>query len=173
MLNTQLCPVWLQTQFNCLFNKTLEHPLMGGLVEFAPIDFLIEMSNPQFKTETDTGLWHSPERLDFEALYQNMLTHGMRDAHLIGVGLEDRRIRLETGNQRVRLFKQAGYTHLPVVAYVKDGSCITHPGNGVHVGVPARIALPTLGGVLGPYPLAAYMKPSAIVPDGPWQPARL
>lgn len=159
------CPLDLHIEGISLFTRTFFHPLYCNFVEFLDINYLIERSNPDYSTETDTGIWHTPVTLSFEELYQDMLSNGMRAALLLGVDLQHKKVRLETGNQLVRLFKSKGFTHIPVIVYVREDSCITNIGNGLHEGLATKLKIPALDGILGPYPCSTYMRPSDVIMD--------
>lgn len=130
---------WLKTASELeikLFTKTLNHPFLGRFVEFLHVDFITKMSNPDFQEATDNGDWANPQTLTLDNLFQDILDKGMRDPLFVGIGLKNSMMRLETGNQRVQMFKRKGVMYLPVVAYVGEGQ-VSHTGNGIHEGIRA------------------------------------
>lgn len=144
-----------------LFALTLTHPFFGRFIEFLDVDTITKMSNPDFYEATDNGDWKNPQTLKLDDLFKDMLERGMRDPLFVGVGLDNSMMRLETGNQRVQIFKKNGIKFLPVIAYVGSGQ-ISHTGNGVHSGVPAKL-VKDFGDFMGPYTLKHFDLLSSIV----------
>ena len=70
-----------------------------------------------------------------DELYDLLLRDGMRDPLVVAFGRDTRRLRLDEGNQRVRLFARHGISYVPVIGVVDD-THIIHPQNGVHEGAP-------------------------------------
>ena len=87
-----------------------------------------------------------------------MLILGMRDPFIVGVGQISRRVRLETGNQRVRCCLLNDIIRVPAVAYVGD-HCVTNTGNGTHEGEVMQLKLPKIPAkddIMGPYTGKTY-----------------
>lgn len=157
---------YLQPILNQLFSKTFQHPVIGKYVEWVPVNWLQRLANPHAGKATDLGTWVPDAPLvGLEELYQNMLVHGMRDPFLIGVGRNDRRIRLEAGNHRVQVLQSKGILIAPAVAYIGD-TAISHEGNGVHPGEVTVLKLPLVPRecqIMGPYPIKEYAKLSEVL----------
>lgn len=136
------------------------HPVMGRYVQWMDLSFALELSNPDFKQETDLGNWQSSrinERVGLDALVQDILKRGMRDPFIIGIGSSTSYIRLETGNQRVRALASAGVERIPVVGLYSDTQ-ITNTGNGVHHGLEIELIKPRYHELLGPYQERRYCR---------------
>jgi hypothetical protein len=104
-----------------LFSRTLEHPEWGTLIAWAPTEWVVELANPHPLADTNTGGADGlpDRRVDLTTLFEDMLTHGMRDPFILGIGL-DKRTRLETGNQRIQCALHHGVAFVPVISYVND-----------------------------------------------------
>lgn len=144
-----------------LFWGTFKHPVVGQYVEWVPVSWLAAMMNPEADDRTDLGTWApEAELVTLDKLYADMLVRGMRDPFIVGVGRNDRRVRLEAGNHRVQVLQQKGVLVAPAVAYVGD-TAITHVGNGSHSGklLPLKLPLvPEAYQIMGPYPIKEYMR---------------
>lgn len=147
-------------EFKNIFTKTFQHPIIGNMIEWAPTEWVWELSNPSVDEKTDLGTWIEGSALvTLDELYNNMLQNGMRDPLILGIGRVSRRVRLESGNHRINLFREKGFSHVPVICYIGD-EAITHTGNGTHPGkiFPLKIEKPIH--IMGPYPVKEYSKPS-------------
>lgn len=146
-----------------LFDRTFQHPVIGGLVEWVPTRWLLALANPEATSETDLGTWEPDAPLvGFEELYANLLATGMRDPFIVGVGRVTRRIRLEAGNHRVHILLQNDIPLAPAVAYVGDSS-ITHLGNGCHEGPLTELKLRLPTDIMGPYPIKEFLRLSSVL----------
>lgn len=146
-----------------LFDRTFQHPVVGALAEWVPARWLLALSNPEVTDVTDLGTWMPEEPLvGLDSLYADMLTNGMRDPFIVGVGRVTRKVRLEAGNHRVHAVLHNGILLVPAVAYVGDSS-ITHTGNGTHEGSLMALKLPTATGIMGPYPVKEYRRLSDVL----------
>lgn len=153
---------------NRLFNRTFLHPVLGHLTQWVSTLWLQRISNPIVDNKTDLGTWDdNPNLVGMEELYENMLSQGMRDPLIVGVGRITRRVRLETGNHRVNIFVSKGIMYVPAVAYIGD-SAITHIDNGLHEGELMKLNLPIVKpqeNILGPYPIKEYANLSKVLGD--------
>lgn len=150
-----------------LFSRTFEHPILAPYVEWVPTAWLAKLGNPAPSKTTHLEDWGAAdEQVCMDTLFEDLLSRGMRDPFLVGVGRVTRRIRLEAGNQRVGLLLARGLHRVPAVAYVGD-SCVTHLGNGSHKGQEMPMRLPTTVDVMGPYPIKEYMKLSEVLVSMP------
>jgi hypothetical protein len=120
-----------------LFTRTLNHPELGHIITWMPTAWLLARANPNPLSYTNTaGADGLPDRnVDMSVLFQNLLEQGMRDPLLVGIGLNDGYVRLETGNQRIRCFSECGVDFVPAVGFVND-TAVTHEANGPHQGLP-------------------------------------
>lgn len=142
-------------------DKCRDHPVMGQHVQWIDIDFALSISNPDFKTKTDLGFWEqgkNPEnQADLNALVADILARGMRDPFIVGIGSKHSRIRLETGNQRVRALAAHQVSRIPVVGLYSDEH-ITNAGNGIHEGLEVQLLKPNYFKLLGPYQERRYCR---------------
>jgi hypothetical protein len=120
-----------------LFTRTLDHPELGHIITWLPTAWLLARANPNPLSYTNTaGADGLPDRnVDMRALFQNLLEQGMRDPLLVGIGLNNGYVRLETGNQRIRCFSEHGVDFVPAVGFVND-TAVTYEANGLHQGLP-------------------------------------
>lgn len=64
-------------------------------------------------------------------MWENIKEEGLQEPLLIVIGYENKTIRLESGNHRIKTAIEDGYTHLPVaVQIIKDN--LLNEGNGTH-----------------------------------------
>ena len=98
----------------------------AGLV---PIEFLIKFSNPFPKSYTD-NLSH--EIVPVEVLWNELITVGMRHPLNLRICIKEKTVRLETGNQRIRLFQKYDVHHIPTTIEIAE-TPIGNPGNGLQV----------------------------------------
>jgi hypothetical protein len=119
-----------------LFTRTLAHPKWSTFICWAPTEWLISLANPEPLSDTTTsGADGKPDRrVGLEELFQTMLTDGMRDPLVLGIGVESQTVRLETGNQRIRCLLANHVQYVPVIGYVSRTS-VTNPENGHHEGM--------------------------------------
>ena len=74
---------------------------------------------------------------EYDALWTDMKTSGMRTPLIGTVGTLTGFMRLDSGNHRIQLFKLYGVKHAPcIVEYVANH--VKRVGNGTHVGIPAQ-----------------------------------
>lgn len=95
--------------------------------------------------DTDINLIHSianPKATDYtdllngdvvhqERVWENIEKEGMQEPLLIIIGYDKQTIRLESGNHRIKVAKDKGYTHLPAAFFVFKES-IFNSLNGNH-----------------------------------------
>lgn len=154
----------LQTLYRAL-SFCQQHPVMGKHVEWVSIDFALRIANPEAKTRTDLGRWSDGAEnplVDLESLIEDILSHGMRDPFIFGIGSRSSMMRLETGNQRIRALANAGIQSVPVVGLYSEWQ-ITNFGNGNHQGEPVTLLKPVFHALLGPYQERRYCRVSAEV----------
>lgn len=136
------------------------HPLLGKYVQWMDIDFALRISNPNFSQTTDLGHWgagaQNPQ-VSLDLLLKDILQNGMRDPFIVAIGFNSCSIRLETGNQRIRVFKQLGLKRIPVVGFLGH-SQIVFTGNGVHEGLKVLLKNPNPSELLGPYTERKFCK---------------
>lgn len=115
----------------------MNNDLLKDMIEFCLVDDLIKISNPFFKqaTDLDDG---TDTLFSLDEVFTDIKKNGMRYPLFIGIGINTKKMRLETGNQRVQIFKTKGIKYIPIIAYVSK-SHITHTGNGVHQGLAINI----------------------------------
>jgi hypothetical protein len=142
-----------------LFTKTKQNKTLGHLIEMVPTKWLLSIANPNPTNYSDLK---NGKLVYMDTLYQDMLKNGMGDPLILGVGLSTNRVRLESGNHRVRIFDSKGIKLTPVVALVKDSS-ITSIGNGEHLGDLMELKKDGFNDHL----LNTYMKPSSIINNIP------
>lgn len=113
-----------------LKNKRWEsHPWSANnLVKNIDVNFLKEIANPSSTDYTDLL---SGEIVHQSVVWENIKKEGMFEPLLIVIGFDDKRIRLESGNHRIKVAIEDGYTHLPAAILVLKGNII-HEGNGLH-----------------------------------------
>lgn len=72
---------------------------------------------------------------EYQKIWNDILTNGMKDAFIITVGEETNKARLDAGNHRLQLFlKNESISIIPVnIKNVKDHKL--SPGNGLHDGI--------------------------------------
>lgn len=114
-----------------LLDNTLwkKHPWnMNNMVELISVDFLYSIRNKKSTVTTDLlDGTIVPE----EKVWENIKKEGMVEPLLVRIGLNDKTIRLESGNHRIKLAKKEGYTHLPITCYIAN-EVIFSEGNGFH-----------------------------------------
>lgn len=133
---------------------------MGKHVEWVDLNFVLSLSNPNFKSQTDLGRWganQTNERVGLQALVEDILARGMRDPFILGIGSKTSMMRLETGNQRIRALALEGIKCIPVVGLYSD-SQITNLGNGEHEGLEVELIKPRYHELLGPYQERRYCR---------------
>jgi hypothetical protein len=110
-----------------------------SLITWAPTDWLLQIANPTplLDTTTSGADGQADRRVDLPTLFAGMLRDGMRDPLVLGIGLNGR-VRLETGNQRIRCLVEHGVLRAPVIGFIND-SAVTNPANGHHQGEPMKI----------------------------------
>lgn len=118
-----------------LFDRTQRHHY-ARYIAWAPTSWLVELANPRPLAYTTTaGADHLPDRyVDLATLYTSMLRDGMRDPFVLGIGQQSQKIRLETGNQRIRCLLKEGVPFAPIIGYVGP-TAVTNTANGVHEGI--------------------------------------
>jgi hypothetical protein len=97
-------------------------------------------------------------RVDLDELFESMCRYGMRDPLVLGIGTQSKKIRLETGNQRIYCLQNHGVPFVPVIAYVSE-TAITNPDNGAHQGLACDINL-----TLAQNSLHRYAQPTLLIP---------
>jgi len=90
-----------------------------GLIQQVPIQILKQWRNP------------TPSPINDLEFMEDLMTNGVTDPVILGVGVFSRHVRLDTGNHRIYLCPRLGMTHLPVVAKVSN-YCTFSIGNGDH-----------------------------------------
>ena len=98
----------------------------AGLV---PTEFLINFSNPLPKNQTDNL---NNEIVDVADLWKELVNIGMRHPLNLRICLEKNTVRLETGNQRIRLFKKYKIPYIPTIIEIAK-TPIGNPGNGLQL----------------------------------------
>jgi hypothetical protein len=146
-----------------LFGRTLRHPEWHTYIVWAPTEWLLRIANPTPLTDTTTsGADGKPNRrVPLDELYATMHADGMRDPLVLGIGLQSKTVRLETGNQRIRCFAKHHIAYVPVIGYVSR-TAITNQKNGHHLGKPWDIPA-----VLQNTPLQTYVDPTLFLPGAP------
>jgi len=93
-------------------------------IAYAHVDFLLPLSNPNWKNQTDLP---DGTMVDLKTLWSHMCEDGMFVPLVVRLGMTDHTIRLETGNQRIRLFADHGVEYVPIVCEMAvDSSCPEH-----------------------------------------------
>ncbi|HAG53416.1 MAG TPA: hypothetical protein DCL21_06490 [Alphaproteobacteria bacterium] len=102
-----------------------------------PTEYLMEISNPDATVTTDMGNGDD-QQYTTDTVWQSILKNGMDTPLYVVVYLPNpkenpgvAKIRLESGNHRVRAALEMGITHLPVAAFVSSNPYF-HSGNGTH-----------------------------------------
>lgn len=142
-----------------LFTKTKQNKTLGHLIEMIPTKWLLGISNPNPTGYSDLK---DGSVVYMDKLYQDMLENGMSDPLVLGVGVSTNRVRLESGNHRVRIFDSKGINLIPAVALVKTSS-ITSKGNGEHIGSLMELNKYFISN----NNINTYMKPSDIINNIP------
>ncbi|MEC8009880.1 MAG: hypothetical protein VX185_03840 [Pseudomonadota bacterium] len=93
--------------------RNINHPEAGYL----PTSFLLKFANPYPENQT---LNHAAETVPLDKLWQELNVMGMQQPFVLRVCLSKKTVRLETGNQRIRLFEQHGITKVPVIIEVAE-----------------------------------------------------
>lgn len=91
-----------------------------SLIQIMPIALIRQWANPR----------PIPNHDDL-ALMNDIITNGIRDPIILGIGVYSRKIRLDTGNHRIYLLPRMGVQEVPVVARVGN-YCVFSPSNGDH-----------------------------------------
>ncbi len=107
-----------------LFSRT-----RGDHIEFISTDYLLSLANPAPKRHTNNL---NGRTVNMSELWLEMLQQGMRDPLILRISAESKTIRLETGNQRVYLFKQRGITMIPTVLQIET-TPVGSTANGFHL----------------------------------------
>ncbi|MFK7827033.1 MAG: hypothetical protein AB8G05_23015 [Oligoflexales bacterium] len=96
--------------------------------DFVSLDFLQHFSNPHPSDYTDdlNGKW-----ISLPDLWNNLLSEGMQHPFILRLCPEPLCLRLETGNQRITIFKSNGIEWVPCELQIAE-SPIGHHGNGKH-----------------------------------------
>ena len=145
-----------------LFSKTLQHKFFSPFIEFVELDSLLKMSNPHYANETDNGIWDNSQTLTLDKLFEDIKEKGMRDPFFVSLGIETTMMRLETGNQRVQIFKIKNIKYVPVIGYLTKNQ-IVHEGNGIHQGIPCVLKnLPNFD-FMGPYQIFQFVTLSKFI----------
>lgn len=92
------------------------------------VNFLKKIANPQATDHTDLL---SGEIVHQDIVWENIKQEGLQEPLLIVIGYDNKTIRLESGNHRIKTAIQDGYTHLPAAVLVIKPSLINE-GNGTH-----------------------------------------
>lgn len=101
----------------------------SGKTELLSVDFLLRFCNPNPTEETDLcdgTICHQ------EKVWKNILEEGMQEPLMLRINPNEKEIRLESGNHRVRLAKKYNISHLPVATFITNRT-IFHKGNGPHI----------------------------------------
>ena len=99
-----------------------------NLISCIDIDFLISIANP---IETPSYELQNKERCTRAELWQNILKEGLKEPFFITFSEKLQTIRLESGNHRVRIFKEMGIKKVLCVGILYDNG-ILFEGNGKH-----------------------------------------
>jgi hypothetical protein len=113
-----------------LKNKRWEsHPWSeNNLVKNIDVNFLKKIANQESTDYTDLL---NGEIVHQSIVWENIKAEGMFEPLLIVIGFDNKRIRLESGNHRIKVAIEDGYTHLPTAILVLKGNRI-YDGNGLH-----------------------------------------
>ncbi len=110
-------------------NLWKKHPWnQGNLVEEVSTKFLAKICDfdtPDITDDLDN------QNKNQEEVFSNIEKHGMRDPLLIVISQKHKTIRLESGNHRIRVALERGYTHLPVATLIIEEKLLKE-GNGLH-----------------------------------------
>lgn len=147
-----------------IFSRTFEHPVVGHLAEWTPCAALLDIANPSPDNLTNLGNWHADTIVDEDRLFEDMLAHGMRDPLIVGIGRVSRKVRLEAGNHRIRLFLKKDIRHVPAVAYVGDHA-VHLMENGLHEGKTMALKILSYPDIMGPYPIKEYKRISDVLAE--------
>jgi hypothetical protein len=147
-----------------LFTRTMKHPVLAPLIEFVPTHWLLQLANPVPSRTTNLECLDSV--VDWGQLFDHLMKFGMRDPFIVGVGRVTRRVRLETGNQRIRVMDMHQVSTVPAVAYVSDAA-VTSTINGPHGGeeLPLRLPVPEI--CMDPYPIKVFARLSDVLTQVP------
>jgi len=109
----------------------LNHPLsVYGTVEEVPVSFLDIIKNPFSKDFTNESN-ESNVILHQNKVFDDIELNGMDEPFIVRIGYSDKTIRLESGNHRIKVAIERGYTHMPISCFV-DIKSILYEGNGIH-----------------------------------------
>lgn len=110
-------------------NRWKSHPWSkSGYVYHTDINLIHSIANPKATDYTDlldSRIVHQ------EIVWENIEKEGMQEPLLIVIGYDKQTIRLESGNHRIKVAKDKGYTHLPVAFFVFKES-VFNSINGDH-----------------------------------------
>ena len=84
-----------------------------NVIENIDIDFLESI---RYKDANDDYELHDQKRVTATKLLKDMEINGMYEPFIISYGFAKHTMRLETGNHRIMLLKNAGYTKIPAIA---------------------------------------------------------
>ena len=121
------------------------------------IEFLISIANPnatQFTDLLDGSIVHQ------NTVFDDIEQHGMAEPLLIVISWQHNTIRLESGNHRIHVAHERGYTHLPCALMIIKERWL-HSGNGEHT-YSAHPLLDNRTFVACPYPYLAH--PTQFIP---------
>lgn len=109
--------------------KWKKHPWnVGNQTEEVSVHFLNKIRNKKATTETDDLDGFIKDQV---TIFNNIEKEGMRDPLLIVISLKHKTIRLESGNHRIQVAIDKGYTHLPVATLIIQEHYLNE-GNGKH-----------------------------------------
>lgn len=100
----------------------------SGYVYNTDINLILSVANPKATDYTDLldgNIVHQ------EKVWEDIEKEGMQEPLLIIIGYDKKTIRLESGNHRIKVAKDKGYTHLPV-AFLVFKESIFNSLNGKH-----------------------------------------
>lgn len=106
-----------------------KHPwAANNLVCELSLRFLRKITNPSADDYTDML---SGEIVHRDIVWKDIIDNGLHEPLLIVLGYDNKTIRLESGNHRIKNAIEDGYTHLPVALFVIKDNWLNE-GNGTH-----------------------------------------
>ena len=98
------------------------------MVQQIDVQFLKKIANPEATNHTDLL---NGDIVHQDLVWENIKEEGLQEPLLIVIGYDDKTIRLESGNHRIKTAIADGYTHLPVAIQIIKRSLL-EKGNGFH-----------------------------------------
>jgi len=95
-----------------------EHMLYKqGVIELVPTDWVWKYYGRDVSPEADLM---DGTLVDLNTLWRNILEEGLHEPFIMRVGIQNKKMRLESGNHRIQLFHKHGIKMVPVTVQIKN-----------------------------------------------------